>query len=34
MGNGNEKLKKAADFVTKQSSGDGIDYTLKKYGII
>lgn len=34
MGNGNEKLKKAADFVTKQSSEDGIDYALKKYGII
>lgn len=34
MGNGNEKLKKAADFVTKQSSENGIDYALKKYGII
>ena len=34
MGNGNEKLKKVADFVTKKSSEDGIDYALKKYGII
>jgi hydroxymethylpyrimidine pyrophosphatase-like HAD family hydrolase len=34
MGNGNEKLKTVADFVTKPSSEDGIDYALKKYGII
>lgn len=34
MGNGNEKLKKIADFVTKPSSEDGIDYALKKYGLI
>lgn len=34
MGNGNEKLKKIADFVTKPSSDDGIDYALKKYGLI
>jgi Cof subfamily protein (haloacid dehalogenase superfamily) len=34
MGNGNEKLKNVADFVTKPSSKDGIDYALKKYGII
>lgn len=34
MRNGNENLKKAADFVTKQSSEDGIGYVLKKYGII
>jgi Cof subfamily protein (haloacid dehalogenase superfamily) len=34
MGNGNEKLKNVADFVTKPSSEDGIDYALKKYGII
>jgi len=34
MGNGNENLKKVADFVTKPSSEDGIDYALKKYGII
>ncbi|MEK4486283.1 Cof-type HAD-IIB family hydrolase [Psychrobacillus sp. FSL H8-0484] len=34
MGNGNEKLKSVADFVTKKSSEDGIDYALKKYGII
>ena len=34
MGNGNQKLKNVADFVTKPSSEDGIDYALKKYGII
>jgi Cof subfamily protein (haloacid dehalogenase superfamily) len=34
MGNGNEKLKNIADFVTKKSSDDGISYALKKYGII
>jgi Cof subfamily protein (haloacid dehalogenase superfamily) len=34
MGNGNEKLKNVADFVTKPSCEDGIDYALKKYGII
>jgi Cof subfamily protein (haloacid dehalogenase superfamily) len=34
MGNGNEKLKNVADFVTKPSSEDGIEYALKKYGII
>jgi Cof subfamily protein (haloacid dehalogenase superfamily) len=34
MGNGNEKLKKVADFVTKKSSEDGIEFALKKYGII
>jgi Cof subfamily protein (haloacid dehalogenase superfamily) len=34
MGNGNEKLKTVADFVTKPSSEYGIDYALKKYGII
>jgi Cof subfamily protein (haloacid dehalogenase superfamily) len=34
MGNGNEKLKKVADFVTKKSSEDGIELALKKYGII
>ncbi|MBM7602633.1 HAD superfamily hydrolase (TIGR01484 family) [Metabacillus crassostreae] len=34
MGNGNEKLKNVADFVTKPSNKDGIDYALKKYGII
>ncbi|MEH7393364.1 Cof-type HAD-IIB family hydrolase [Bacillus sp. JJ1503] len=34
MGNGNEKLKSIADFVTKKSSEDGIHYALKKYGII
>ncbi|TQR20600.1 Cof-type HAD-IIB family hydrolase [Psychrobacillus vulpis] len=34
MGNGNERLKRAADFVTKKSSEDGIDFALKKFGII
>jgi len=34
MGNANEKVKRAADFVTKKSSEDGIDYALKKVGII
>lgn len=34
MGNGNQKLKNVADFVTKPSSEDGIDYALRKYGII
>jgi hydroxymethylpyrimidine pyrophosphatase-like HAD family hydrolase len=34
MGNGSEKLKKMADFVTKKSSEDGIAFALKKYGII
>ena len=34
MGNGNVKLKNVADFVTKPSSEDGIDYALKKFGII
>ena len=34
MGNGNEKLKKIADFVTKKSSEDGIEFALKKYGVI
>ena len=34
MGNGNKKIKKVADFVTKKSSEDGIEFALKKYGII
>lgn len=34
MGNGSEQLKAVADFVTKKSSEDGIDYALKKFGII
>ncbi|WNB90997.1 Cof-type HAD-IIB family hydrolase [Bacillus sp. NEB1478] len=34
MGNGSEKLKSVADFVTKRSSEDGIEFALKKYGII
>ncbi|MEW9500259.1 Cof-type HAD-IIB family hydrolase [Jeotgalibacillus marinus] len=34
MGNGTEKLKKVADFITKKSSEDGVEFALKKYGII
>jgi Cof subfamily protein (haloacid dehalogenase superfamily) len=34
MGNGNEKLKLVADFITKKSSEDGIEFALKKHGII
>ncbi|MDC2867412.1 MULTISPECIES: Cof-type HAD-IIB family hydrolase [unclassified Bacillus (in: firmicutes)] len=34
MENGNEQLKTVADFVTKKSSEDGIDFALRKYGII
>lgn len=34
MGNGNEKLKNVADFVTKPSNKDGIEYALKRFGII
>lgn len=34
MGNGNEKIKTTADFVTKKSSEDGIEFALKKYGVI
>ncbi|MFJ7971524.1 Cof-type HAD-IIB family hydrolase [Psychrobacillus sp. NPDC096389] len=34
MGNGSENLKRVADFVTKKSNEDGIDFALKKFGII
>ncbi|QTD43184.1 Cof-type HAD-IIB family hydrolase [Sporosarcina sp. Te-1] len=34
MGNGSEKLKKVADFVTKDCAEDGIEYALKTLGII
>ncbi len=34
MGNGCDVAKKAADFVTKKASEDGILYALKKYGVI
>jgi len=34
MGNGNDRLKQAADFVTKSSSEEGIAFALKTYGII
>lgn len=34
MGNGNDKVKEIADYVTKKSSEDGIYFALKKYRII
>ena len=34
MGNANEQLKSIANFVTKDSSEDGIEWALKKYGLI
>ncbi|KFN03801.1 haloacid dehalogenase-like hydrolase family protein [Bacillus clarus] len=34
MGNGGERLKQGADFITKKASEDGIAYALKKFGII
>jgi Cof subfamily protein (haloacid dehalogenase superfamily) len=34
MGNGTDRLKEIADFVTLKSSEDGIGYALKKYGIL
>ncbi|MEH7321246.1 Cof-type HAD-IIB family hydrolase, partial [Priestia megaterium] len=34
MGNGHEKLKMAADFVTKKSGEDGIEFALKEYEVI
>ena len=34
MGNGNEQLKSIANFVTRNSSDDGIEYALRKYGVI
>ncbi len=34
MGNGSKALKASADFVTKKASEDGIDYALRKFGII
>lgn len=34
MGNGSENVKMVADFVTKKASEDGIEFALKKYGII
>lgn len=34
MGNGSERLKKAADFVTKPSNEDGIAFALKELGIL
>ena len=34
MGNANDTLKNVADFVTKKSSDDGIEYALKKFMII
>ncbi|MGM9986214.1 MAG: Cof-type HAD-IIB family hydrolase [Bacillaceae bacterium] len=34
MGNGTQKLKNAADFVTRPSSEDGIEYALRKYSVL
>ncbi|OIU72808.1 Cof-type HAD-IIB family hydrolase [Rossellomorea aquimaris] len=34
MGNGSDKLKAAADFVTKPSGEDGIEFALRKFGVI
>ncbi|MCM3545417.1 Cof-type HAD-IIB family hydrolase [Priestia megaterium] len=34
MGNGSDKLKRAADFVTKKSSEDGIEFALKKFKVL
>ncbi|WP_075617927.1 Cof-type HAD-IIB family hydrolase [Paenisporosarcina indica] len=34
MGNGSERLKAAADFITKKASDDGIEYALRKFQII
>ncbi|NOU92508.1 Cof-type HAD-IIB family hydrolase [Paenibacillus sp. LMG 31456] len=34
MGNGEERLKQKADFVTKKASEDGIYYALTKFGVI
>ncbi|GGH27316.1 Cof-type HAD-IIB family hydrolase [Paenibacillus segetis] len=34
MGNGQERLKQKADFITKKASEDGISYALRKFGII
>ncbi|QTC42966.1 Cof-type HAD-IIB family hydrolase [Bacillus sp. V3] len=34
MGNGSEKLKAASDFVTKPSGEDGIEFALRKFGVI
>ncbi|MDQ0914621.1 hydroxymethylpyrimidine pyrophosphatase-like HAD family hydrolase [Paenibacillus sp. V4I5] len=34
MGNGEERLKQMADFVTKKASEDGIHYALTKFGVI
>lgn len=34
MGNGSDKLKNAADFVTKKSGEDGIEFALKKFKVL
>ncbi|MFF2908682.1 HAD hydrolase family protein [Paenibacillus sp. NPDC057934] len=34
MGNAGDRLKQSADFVTRSSSEGGIEYALKKYGLI
>lgn len=34
MGNGNERVQSAADFVTKKSSEEGIEFALKEVGLL
>lgn len=34
MGNGGDKIKSIANFVTKPSDKDGIAFALKKYALI
>lgn len=34
MGNSSDKLKSVADFVTKKSSEDGIEFALKKFKVL
>ncbi|KFN04967.1 haloacid dehalogenase-like hydrolase family protein [Priestia megaterium] len=34
MGNGSDKLKNAADFVTKKSGEDGIEFALKNFEVL
>ncbi len=34
MGNGTRQLKEVSDFITKDLYDDGIDYALRKYGVL
>ncbi|UTE76637.1 Cof-type HAD-IIB family hydrolase [Rossellomorea sp. KS-H15a] len=34
MGNGSDRLKRVADYVTKKSSEDGITFALERFGVI